>query len=238
MPKESKRHIIESYIIDKINSGELKENDKIPTEEEICELFDVSRMTAHNAISDLTSQGFLIRIRGRGTFVNRKPLLKYLNHKKSFTEDMKTVGMVAGAKILEFHQAKAAYFPKAMKELKLDKDVMVYHFVRLRTGDDEPIAIQSTYIPTYIVPDFEISALEGSLDKYMETKNITKGQYETKLNAVKADDNYAKILGIKKGDPLLQSRTYRFTKEEIAYEYTETYYRADRYEYSYSFYIQ
>lgn len=234
MHQKTKKEVIEQFIIEQIDSGELKENQKLLTEKELCLKFSVSRMTVNNAMNNLVDQGYIVRIPGKGSFVKKRPLLRYINHKRSFTEDMKSIGKTAGSITLEFHVAPAYHHLKALTELHVDKDENIYHFIRLRTGDGEPIAVQSTYIPASIVPDFDYSALDKSLDEYIASRGIELGAFETKLRAVIADQETANLLKIKKGDPLLESRTYRRTRNGTLYEYTETYYRADQYEYTFS----
>lgn len=61
---------IKKYIVDKINSGELAINDKIPSEKELSELYSVSRITVVNAITQLKNEGIVFRVPGKGTFVS------------------------------------------------------------------------------------------------------------------------------------------------------------------------
>lgn len=60
---------IYNYIYDRITTGLLKPNDKLPTEKELMEMFIVSRITAKNALNKLRADGYIKRIRGKGSFV-------------------------------------------------------------------------------------------------------------------------------------------------------------------------
>ena len=234
MKNKTKKQEIENYIYNLISSGQLKENDRLLTEEELCEMFEVSRMTAHNAMSDLVARGLITRTAGKGSFVAGKSVLKGFERKQSFTEDMISVGMKAGSKLLTFKQTVAAEYPIAIKALELSDDDEIYYFERLRTGDDQPIALQYTYIPVRIIPDFDVSALSGSLDLYLQEKGITLGEYETRLAAVVSTSEQQRLLDIPKNHPLLRSCSFRYTANKIPYEYTETFYRSDKYEYSFA----
>ncbi|MGG6310264.1 GntR family transcriptional regulator [Paenibacillus macerans] len=61
---------IQQHFKDSILRGELKENDKIPSEKELMEQFDVSRITVANALMQLAKDGWIYRIPGRGSFVS------------------------------------------------------------------------------------------------------------------------------------------------------------------------
>lgn len=61
---------IQQYFKDLIAQEKLKENDKIPSEKELMEQFDVSRITVANALVQLAKDGWIYRIPGRGSFVS------------------------------------------------------------------------------------------------------------------------------------------------------------------------
>ncbi len=67
--KPAKYSIIKQYICEHIESGEWPQNAKVPSENELTQQFDVSRMTARRALQELTEQGILVRSQGAGTFV-------------------------------------------------------------------------------------------------------------------------------------------------------------------------
>lgn len=56
----------------KINSGELQEGDAIPTQIELAKLYETSEITSRRALSELVNEGLVVRIRGKGTFIQRK----------------------------------------------------------------------------------------------------------------------------------------------------------------------
>jgi GntR family transcriptional regulator of arabinose operon len=73
---------LRDYIIEIITSGKVNSGDKIHSENELAESFDVSRNTVRQAIGELVNEGWLYRVQGKGTFVNRQPDTK---HEKSKT---------------------------------------------------------------------------------------------------------------------------------------------------------
>lgn len=64
---------LKEYIIEKINFGEWIAGDRITSENELAEQFDVSRHTIRQSLGELVNEGWLYRIQGKGTFVNRRP---------------------------------------------------------------------------------------------------------------------------------------------------------------------
>lgn len=68
-------------LIQKINDGEYKTGEKIPSEQDLCEIYDISRPTVRQAIKDLVQKGILVKLKGKGTFLldnNRKVIVDNL----------------------------------------------------------------------------------------------------------------------------------------------------------------
>src|SRR5579862_3132452 len=92
---------IQRALMEKIQSGELSEGDPLASEEELSRYYQVSRMTARQALHGLKTSGYAFSEKGRGTFVTRPKLEKNIMHLRGFTEDMKHLGMVPSSKLLE-----------------------------------------------------------------------------------------------------------------------------------------
>ena len=94
---------IEKDILDKIQTGYFKQNDMIPTELELSNTYNVSRVTVWESYTDnLVAQGLLYRTAGVGTFVNHNPATQKIATLKSFTEEMEELGLKAYTKINSF----------------------------------------------------------------------------------------------------------------------------------------
>ena len=66
-------HQVETYIREKIDSGQWGDGYKLPTENELASFFDVSRTTIRQAVDSMVQAGQLIRRQGSGTYVSRHP---------------------------------------------------------------------------------------------------------------------------------------------------------------------
>src|SRR5665647_600473 len=93
---------LSDIIQDKIESEYFLENDKLPSERELCNMYGVSRSTVRQAIQELENEGYIYRCQGKGTFVAPKKYNQYLNKIYSFTEDMRQVGKNPTSVVLEF----------------------------------------------------------------------------------------------------------------------------------------
>ena len=87
---------IQQALLEKIERGELAAGDLLDSEEELARRYQVSRMTARQALHGLKSRGVAVSQKGRGTFVTRPKLEKNIMHLQGFTVDMRQRGMKPG----------------------------------------------------------------------------------------------------------------------------------------------
>ena len=231
--KTPKKQIIINYLLSEISNGHLKIGDKIPSELELVSKFEFGRQTIHSALADLALQGIITRTPGKGSFVSKPSVNRNIQKKKSFTEDMQSIGMVPGSKLLEFKIVKAKEIPDVANDLRIKDSETLYQIVRLRTGDGTPIALQYTYIPTKYIENFELAELDKSLDSYIDKIGINVTGFVTRLRAVEATKEQMDILKINK-KAVLNSISIRFLDDQIPFQYTASYYRSDLYEYTFS----
>ena len=143
---------IQNYIISKINSGELKEGDKIPSENEIARMFSVSRITANTAIKELVTMGVIDRVKGKGSFVNstmHTPTATnvFSNNVKISTEDSVTKSHdVASIRLFKAPHSISSRFG-------IKDNESVFEIVRVVKHYDMPKYVDYTYIPAKCLKD-------------------------------------------------------------------------------------
>ena len=222
---------LKEIIRDMIENEQLKSGDTVPTERELCEYHEISRMTARKAITELVHEGLLFREQGKGTFVAEPKVRQNVSELIGFTEEMNRKGLTVETKILDFNIKKPT--TKIMKYLKLEDSDMVFEILRLRIVEGEPYAIEKAWIPEKYAKGFKIEELEShSLYKVLEGKygiKISHGKqsmepiiltaYESSLLGVRED-----MLGL-----LFERRT--FTDDVAPVEFTKSVYRSDRYKF-------
>lgn len=236
MEKKSKYSQVEDYITRMIESGELRAGDKIETEEQLAEKFGFSRMTINKAINHLAGKKYINRIPGKGSFVNSKHVTKSVEEQASFTEDMQRIGIKASSELLSYCLVSAKDVPEIAQKLEVSEDSFLHYFVRLRKGDDIPIAISYNYVPTKIVPALNIEALNNSFYDYVRSLGLTILGSEMEMEADLPSEKQKKILGIEKGAVLKTKALTRVRKEERdeILGYFETVYNGNVYTYKFS----
>jgi len=214
----------------KIESGEWAVSSQIPTEEDLCKTYEISKATVRLAISDLARQGYLRRLQGKGTFVCKRIIPEGLSMVTSFKELMLEAGVNFSTKVL----AQTVIMPIDDLDIKLDiaEDNHIVYIKRLRLIDNEPILLQETYMPHHICPltleaDLENNSLLDVLEKKCGVK-ITSVQDH--IGIAYLNDEEGRLLGLKEGDAaLLLEQLFYSGKNKI--KYTRSIKRPDRFKF-------
>lgn len=216
----------------KIEQGIYRPGDQLPTERELCEKYDVSRMTANKALVLLEQKGFIERIRGKGSYVSQNPIHKVFEESTSFSDDICDAHQKPGSVLLEYKLLDPKDIPKISRCLRCEHDKVIY-FRRLRTVNEKPVAISQTYLSSRIVPRVDLASLDGSLYQYLKDEyGITPVCKDYILQATIPDDTEKKLLDID-NDALLTVTHLSFTADtEEVFEYNVTHYIGSMYTYS------
>ena len=208
---------------------ESKEGDSIPTENELCLQFEVSRQTVRQAVKELVSEGYLHRLKGKGTFITEHKIKQdFLLVLDSFNNEMRRKGLVPTTKVLEFTLFKSDN--QISKALGLKKGSDVVKLRRLRLANNEPFVLVLTYLPYHM--------LDNILSKNMNIESLYKvleRDYQLKIDSASlileskiAGDYQSKHLRIKKGDPIQQIQRIARLSDGTPIDFSLAEYRGDR----------
>lgn len=136
---------LKESIIANILNNTWPPDSKIPSENELCSMYGVSRVTVRRALDELVQDGYIVKLQGKGTFVKRKALDQRLSKFYSFSEELKKRNLHEVASILSFEVLVAE--DRIQKHLRLNEDKRVFRIKRIRSMADEPYALESSFIP-------------------------------------------------------------------------------------------
>ncbi|OQM46138.1 phosphonate metabolism transcriptional regulator PhnF [Anoxybacillus sp. UARK-01] len=221
---------LEQGIKEMIEKGQLQPGEMIPSEREWSERYDISRMTVRQAINNLVNDGYLVRQRGKGTFVATKKIEQPLKGLTSFSEDMRARGMEPGTKVLSFGTIPAS--SSLAGQLHVSEEEEVYEVRRLRLADQLPIALEIAYVPCSLVPHLTEEIVSGSFYEFIEQKQLLTIRSATQiLEASVARKVEADLLQIKEGAPVLLIQRNSYLENGQPLEVVKSVYRADRYKF-------
>lgn len=195
-----------------ILSGTYNESRKLPTEKELMHKYDVSRITIRRAVSELAEKGLIEKKQGKGTFLVQPKMQKAFDRPgMSFTQMCAMNGVEAGAKMLE-SKISTPEDPLIVERLGIEDGEYAVRIKRLRTANGIPLVIEDNYFPIKYSYLLDVDLERDSLYRYLqEEKGIQIVAGHLSLFLVRADTESAKLLGIKRGMPLLRTDGCTYT---------------------------
>jgi GntR family transcriptional regulator len=222
---------IKESILSMIDEGIFEEGDLIPPERELCEKFDVSRMTVNKAIMTLVNEGVLYRQQGKGTYVSGQKIKQSLEV-KGFSEQMREKGLESETKLLGFEEVEAN--SNQIKKLELESTkAKLIEISRLHIIEGEPFALEIVYIPRLLCPDLKKEDVEGrSLYAVLKEKyDYEPARAKQTIEPIALNDYESVTLNQCFGALALKFRRLTFLNDGRPFEYTREVYRSDRYKY-------
>lgn len=212
-----------------IADGTWSDGTQLPNEGKLSEMLGVSRITIRHALRVIEESGLLRREHGRGTFVRTSTVTAGVRGLTSFTQEMADRGLVVGSRLLEMVELPAA--PEVASALEIAEGEMVVMVRRLRAGNDQPIGIQTAFLPCARVPGFlDIGLAVPSLYELLRNRFGISAEAALEIYRVgivsPAD---AALLEVEAGSPAFVVQ--RITSDARGpFEYTVSIMRGDRYE--------
>lgn len=226
-PKKVLHEVIREDILEKILNKTYKLGEKIPNEIDIASDYGVSRPTVRQAIQSLVNEGYLERIKRRGTFIRERKINQEFTHQiRSYADEIQSKGLLPATKIISFtvEQANA----EVATQLELSENDKVYKLTRLRFAGKQPVVLVSTYLPfdlldTLIDVDFTTISLYSKLTEL----GFPVVSIQRKLEVIKSDELSSSLLNISSNEPLFYFHSTGYSNKSKPVEYSISWYRGD-----------
>ena len=172
-------------LAEQIMDGTLPEGTLLPSERELCQTHGISRTTVRQALQDLNQKGYIKAIHGKGTVVVRPQIRQELRSIYSFDEDMRRLGKNPETQIMDFVKIVPTGNIAALMQLPAGESV--YRIMRLRLSNEEPMLLETNYLPCNRFPDFTRQMLE-----HQSLYRVLMSKYS--LNIDVAEETFEPIL--------------------------------------------
>jgi GntR family transcriptional regulator len=219
--RETRERVLE--LIEALDVG-----DAIPAERQLGVDLGVSRLTVRAALDELVREGYLVRRRGAGTFVNEPKVAKGMTI-SSFSDDMRQRGLTPGSRTLEFGLVPAG--ARLGRILHVSPSEPVLAVKRLRLADGEPMAVELLHVRQALFPGLTAADLEqGSFYDLLEQRyGIEIAGGSQTVEPTVTNDEESQLLGVPLHSPALLFERVTRTEEDDIVEFTSSIYRGDRY---------
>jgi GntR family transcriptional regulator len=215
-----------ALIRNQIREGAIRTGNALPSERELSETAGISRVTVRRAIDTLLREGLLSRRHGSGTYIAPR-IEQPAALLAGFSADMRNRGLRPGSLWLDKRIGLPT--PEEAMTLALSVDQPVMRFARVRTADDEPLAIERAVIPARLLSSLD--DVRTSLYAALEARDARPVRGLQRLQASLAVAEEAKLLTVPIGAAVLRIERRGFLADGTPVEFTRSTYRGDRYDF-------
>lgn len=216
-------------LLNQINSGVYKPGELLPTENELIERYQISRVTVRRAMDMLYNDGLVLKRRGYGTCVLPKKVEQTMQRVLHFSEEMEKKGYSTSTNMLSNEMLPAN--KKISLALKVPEGTPLIRVVRLRYANGVPLCLESAHIIYERCPDvYGNDFSKVSLRLFLKNNyQIQWASAKQKIYAVNADSKLSTCLQVKEHAALIYIERVSNTAAGVAGEYLESYFRGDFY---------
>ncbi|MGL6106885.1 GntR family transcriptional regulator [Romboutsia sp.] len=214
--------IIENHVKELIKTNDLKQGDMIPSEKQLSEEFEVTRMTVRSALNNLVKEGYITRRRGVGSIVLGSKIYDNISAISGFTKEMQNKGYEVSNILVDFNIIEAD--EELSKKLNIPIGDNIWEIKRVRMADKIKISYMVTYMPIKLFPNLNQKHCIGSLYEYVESICGYKiAISERSVEAIISDVELEDILDLNKKEPILYIRQACRIENGEVFEYSHTY---------------
>lgn len=229
MEMDSKYLMIYNDIVGKIEKGKLGANSKLPSENEMMDIYGVSRDTVRKALNLLESNGYIQKIKGKGSFtldINRIDFP--VSGITSFKELAKRMG-----KEWKTHVEKIEIIPAdeyLAEQLKIEDGREIWEVIRVREINRRKIILDKDYFIKDFIPSLTKEICQDSIYDYLENNLGLQISFAKKeITVQRATEEDRRLLDLKNYDMVVVVKSHTYLDDARLFQYTESRHRPDKF---------
>jgi GntR family transcriptional regulator len=223
---------ISREIISQIQGGVIPAGSLVPSENDIIARFQVSNTTARKALHELEKEGWVTRVKGKGTYVRDFTVVRAINRIFGFTKNMIEAGRKPTTRLIGFHlrnQDRTQTINGRAFTLKGP----FCEIERIRYADGIPMMKETRYISLGLCPDIHRRNLERSLYSiFARDYGIHLTEINQMLSAVVLEGEALKPFQLSKPVPAFRVEGASFCGRDLIIEMEDSVYRGDVYRFA------
>lgn len=218
----------------KIEAEEYPPGTAIPSENALADHYGVNRLTVRSAIDTLVKEGLLKRVQGKGVFVLGEKLEQNLYSLDGFSKTIRSKNRTPRIKVLVKSLRPAGERYAAIFGIRPEDPV--FYIKRICHVEDVPVSLEEIFIPEYILPWLGgIDLAVFSIYETYEFFGVTLKEAFQTLDLAYLKKKDARALDLDPSLPVFLFECTSRDEEDRVIEYTRTYSREDRCEYTVRF---
>ncbi|MGB1239904.1 MAG: histidine utilization repressor [Pseudomonadales bacterium] len=193
---------IKEHIAQLINRGELTPGDRVPSENELCQQFSVSRMTARRALEVLNDEGLLVRTPGLGSFVAEHRPVSTMLEIRNIADEVHERGHSYRAEVIQLEETQAD--AQSAWLLDVPPGTKLFHSIIVHYENDLPLQWEDRLVNPAMAPDYLAQDFSHSTPNAYLSKAAPLTEASHKIEATLVNENIAQALHMECDKPCLQ----------------------------------
>ncbi|EPY2307890.1 trehalose operon repressor [Clostridium sporogenes] len=228
---ESKYLTIYNEISNKIENNKIQSGEKLSSENEMMKEYNVSRDTIRKALNLLESNGYIQKVKGKGSFVIDINKFDFpVSGLTSFKELSTKMGVESNTLVKELKLMKPDNF--LMKQLNLSKNDDVWKVIRVREINNKKIILDKDFFNKKYVPLLTKDICENSIYEYLENELGLKISFAKKeITVQQATEEDKSYLDFENYNMIVVVKNYIYLDDMSLFQYTESRHRPDRFKF-------
>ncbi|WP_226581714.1 trehalose operon repressor [Halobacillus litoralis] len=228
---KNKYETIFNKLVQLIQKGQYTAGQTLPSEHDLCSQFNTSRETIRKALNLLSQNGYIQKVRGKGSVVLDRNKFKFpVSGLTSFKELADQMGQEFRTNVHELTLVKGA--EDVCRQLNCEKNTLLWRLVRSREISGERIILDKDYIREDLIPSLTKEEAERSLYDYIERDlglEISFAKKEIVVEAVTEEDEA--FLDLNGHQQVVVIRSYVYLSDTTAFQFTESRHRPDKFQF-------
>ncbi|MBR8130492.1 GntR family transcriptional regulator [Burkholderia ambifaria] len=215
----------------RILDGTYAPHSRMPSEHELCAMFDVSRITVRQALGDLQKEGLLFKLHGKGTFVSKPKAFQNVTSLQGFAEAMSSMGYEIVNQLRSVRTVKADRH--LATKLNVPEGAPLVEIHRVRLLNREPVSLEQTWVPEALGKRLAGADL-ATRDIFLILENdcgVPLGHADVSIDAILADDEIVDALRVEESSPVLRIERLTHDASGTPIDYEHLYFRGDAFQY-------
>jgi GntR family histidine utilization transcriptional repressor len=204
---------VKDHILGHITSGAWAAGTRVPSENELVESFGISRMTANRALRELADDGYLARVPGVGTFVKQQAAHTSMMELRNIAEEIEARGHIHSSRLITREKIMANY--ALAEEFEWPAPKPLFHIIVVHEENGLPVQLEYRWVNPSIAADFLIQNFTRQTTTTYLMNTIPVDELEHSVEAIMADTDQQKLLGIKPVEPCLALHRRSWSKGQV-----------------------
>lgn len=220
---------IHDAIKKEIDGGIWEIGQRLPSERDLADDYEVSRMTLRQAITLLVEEGILERRVGSGTYVASRRVQEKMRGTTSFTEIVRSQGKSPSSQVVSYQRKPAN--ETEIEQLQLKPSDYVVRMERVRYADNVPLVFEVASIPEKLIREFKREDITEHFFQTLTDNGYEIGKSQQTIYAKNASERVANYLKVPKNHAVLALTQVSYFTDGRPFEYVHSQYVGDRFEF-------